>query len=125
MLARWTSQQIQALEVSLNIEEMSGQSLVLFNGIAFSRLTLRMIATTSESSHVVVSPLPASIWKITIIPGTIIHSKDDVLLILEAMKTEIPVEAGKENVGKKVKQLGRNVREGAIINAGDILVVFE
>ena len=44
------------------------------------------------------------------------------MIILEAMKTEINVPAGEENVGKVVRRLGKGVREGASVQAGDPLV---
>lgn len=52
-------------------------------------------------------------------------SAEEVLVVLEAMKTEIGVEAGEENVGRTVKAFGSGVRPGALVKAGDVLVVFE
>jgi biotin carboxyl carrier protein len=73
----------------------------------------------------VISSMSASIWKIRVQIGDTIRSAEDVVVILEAMKTEVNVEAGEENVGKKVKALGKGIREGAVVNAGNILVIFE
>lgn len=70
------------------------------------------------------SSLYASVWKITCDPGDIISSASDVLFILEAMKTEIPVKAGGDNVGRTVCRLGKDVKEGAIVRPGDVLVTF-
>lgn len=61
-------------------------------------------------------------WKITQSPGYIIKSPEDVLLVLEAMKTEINVEAGEENVGKTVRAYAPGVKEGAMVSPGQILV---
>jgi len=72
----------------------------------------------------VTSSLYASIWKIRCKPGDVISSASDILLILEAMKTEIPVTAGEDNVGKKVCRLGKDVKEGASVRPGDVLVTF-
>lgn len=77
-----------------------------------------------ESEFQVTSSLYASIWKISCSPGDIISSASDVLLILEAMKTEIPVRAGEDNVGKRVSRFGKDVKEGAIVRPGDVLVLF-
>lgn len=61
-------------------------------------------------------------WKITQSPGYVIKSPEDVLLVLEAMKTEINVEAGEENVGKTVKAYAPGVKEGMMVSPGQILV---
>jgi biotin carboxyl carrier protein len=73
----------------------------------------------------ITSSLSASIWKIKCQPGDVTQSADDILVILEAMKTEINVLVGEENVGKVVKSLGKGIVEGASVQAGDILVWFE
>ncbi|KAG1903472.1 carbamoyl-phosphate synthase L chain, ATP binding domain-containing protein [Suillus fuscotomentosus] len=73
----------------------------------------------------VTSSISASIWKIKCQPEDVIQSADDILVILEAMKTEINILAGEENVGKVVKSLGKGIREGASVQVGDILAWFE
>ncbi len=57
--------------------------------------------------------------------GDVIKSNEDVLIILEAMKTEVSVTAGEENVGRRVVGFGRDVREGSVVPAGAPLVYFE
>ena len=64
-------------------------------------------------------------WKIKCAIGDVVQSAEDVLIILEAMKTEVNVEAGEENVGRRVRGFGRDVREGTSVRAGDVLVFFE
>lgn len=76
---------------------------------------------TSDYAHIP-SSMSASVWKIQCQVGQIIESADEVMIILEAMKTEINVPAGEENVGKVVRRLGKGVREGASVQAGDPLV---
>lgn len=76
------------------------------------------------SGDVVVSSLSASVWKIKCKPGDTIKCAEDVLVVLEAMKTEINIEAGEENVGRTVKGFGKGVKEGAAVRAGDTLVVL-
>ena len=69
------------------------------------------------------SSLAAHVWRIKCAIGDVIRTAEDV--VLEAMKTEVNVEAGDENVGRRVKGFGRDVREGATVQAGDALVSFE
>ncbi|KAG1772023.1 allophanate hydrolase subunit 2-domain-containing protein [Suillus occidentalis] len=73
----------------------------------------------------VTSSMSASIWKIKCQSGDVIQTADDILVILEAMKTEINILAGEENVGKVVKSLGKGIREGASVQVGDVLAWFE
>jgi urea carboxylase len=54
--------------------------------------------------------------------GDVVKSATDVLMILEAMKTEIPIHAGERNVGRAFKQLGKSIAEGAIVRPGDTLL---
>ncbi|CCM00309.1 uncharacterized protein FIBRA_02339 [Fibroporia radiculosa] len=93
---------------------------------------LRMEEPESESqvsdglyTNGITSSLSAVIWKIKCQPGDVIRSADDVLVVLEAMKTEINVEAGEEHVGHTVVGSGRGVKEGATVNPGDVLVVLK
>ena len=72
----------------------------------------------------VASSLDGNVWKINVEVGESISSADQVVMVLEAMKTEITVEAGEENVGLNVLGFGQGVREGASVKAGDPLVVF-
>ena len=58
-------------------------------------------------------------------PGDVVKTADDVLVVLEAMKTEVNVAAGAENVGRTVRGFGKNVHPGAQVQAGDVLVVLE
>ena len=57
--------------------------------------------------------------------GDQIHSSDQVVVILEAMKTEISIFAGEENVGLKVSGIASGVREGKSVQAGERLVYFK
>ncbi|EIW77496.1 AHS2-domain-containing protein [Coniophora puteana RWD-64-598 SS2] len=71
------------------------------------------------------SPMSASVWKIRFSPGQSIQSAEDVVVILEAMKTEINVLAGEESVGCVVRGFGSGVAEGQAVQAGDVLVHLE
>lgn len=90
----------------------------------------------------VTSPLTASVWKIKCKQGDEVKDADAALVVLgrrhfisiqrttdcplaEAMKTEINVTAGSLNVGKTVVGFGRGLKEGAIVSAGDIIVMLQ
>ncbi|PSR81273.1 hypothetical protein PHLCEN_2v6433 [Hermanssonia centrifuga] len=88
-------------------------------------IALKENITESTNAFTVKSSMSAVVWKIKCSPGDIINSSEDVLMILEAMKTEINVEAGEENVGRRVQEFGRDVKPGAVVHAGDTLVVLE
>ncbi|KAI0820844.1 urea carboxylase [Trametes gibbosa] len=73
----------------------------------------------------IASSLTAQVWKINCTAGDAVNHAEQVLVILEAMKTEVNIEAGEEFVGRRVKGLGRGVREGGSVSAGDVLVYFD
>ena len=56
--------------------------------------------------------MSASVWNVRCQIGQTIKSADEVMIILEAMKTEINVTMGEENVGKVIKGMGKGIREG-------------
>jgi len=60
-----------------------------------------------------------NVWKIETAVGDVVE-EEDVLLIVESMKMEIPVEAPEDG-----KILEIRVAEGQAIEEGDILVVME
>lgn len=60
-----------------------------------------------------------SIWKIETEVGAEVE-EDDVLLIIESMKMEIPVEAPEDGRVAEIR-----VTEGQSIEEGDVLVVLE
>ncbi|MFC9556833.1 biotin/lipoyl-binding carrier protein [Rhodococcus sp. NPDC056960] len=61
----------------------------------------------------------ATVWKVVAAPGDRV-SEGDVLLILESMKMEIPVEAEDDGVVAQI-----HVTVGAGISEGDLLVTLE
>lgn len=67
----------------------------------------------------VLSDMVASVWKVEVAPGQSVAA-GDVLVILESMKTEIPVEAPRDGVVVEV-----NVIEGGRISEGDVIVVLQ
>jgi len=65
------------------------------------------------------SDINARVWKIEVAVGDLVAA-GDTLLILESMKTELPIEAPE---GGTVKQI--LVEEAASVEEGQILVVIE
>ncbi|KAI5119239.1 hypothetical protein M0805_008790 [Coniferiporia weirii] len=68
--------------------------------------------------------LAGTVWRIKAKIGDVIRSPDQVVVVLEAMKTEISIMAGDDNVGLKVWGFGKDVKEGKPVEAGDKLVFF-
>ena len=62
--------------------------------------------------------ITGSVWKIETSVGSDVE-EDDVLLIIESMKMEIPVEAPD---GGRVEEI--RVQEGQAVEEGDVLVVL-
>ncbi|TFK80957.1 urea carboxylase [Polyporus arcularius HHB13444] len=83
-----------------------------------------LVAAADEGGDCLTSSLTAHVWKIKCSVGDRVTSAEQVLFILEAMKTEVNIEAGEENVGRTVKGFGRDVKEGGAIQAGDVLIYF-
>jgi biotin carboxyl carrier protein len=62
--------------------------------------------------------MAATVWKVVVAAGDAVQP-DDVLVILESMKMEIPVLA--ETAGTVASV---SVEEGALVREGDVLVVI-
>jgi 3-methylcrotonyl-CoA carboxylase alpha subunit len=65
------------------------------------------------------SPMPATVRRILVEPGASV-SKGDTLLVLEAMKMELPVRAPSDGIVAAV-----SCREGDLVQAGVTLVELE
>ena len=65
------------------------------------------------------SPMPATVRKVLVAPGATV-SKGDTLLVLEAMKMELPVRAPLDGIVSAVA-----CREGDLVQAGVVLVELE
>lgn len=62
--------------------------------------------------HVVLAPLSGSMWKITAKVGDEV-AETDTIMIMESMKMEIPVEAGRDGtVTEILVQEGQALQEG-------------
>jgi len=66
----------------------------------------------------VIAEVAGKVWKIEARPGAALAA-DEVILILESMKMEIPVVAPAAG-----KLLELRVKEGDMVNEGDIVAVF-
>ena len=65
------------------------------------------------------APLTGTVWKIETKPGDSLD-EDDVIMILESMKMEIPIEAPYDGELLEIK-----VSEGDAIQEGQVLAVME
>ena len=64
------------------------------------------------------SEIAGNVWKITATEGATV-AEGDVIIIMESMKMEIPVEAPKAGVCRLV------VSEGQVVKEGDLLAEIE
>lgn len=71
------------------------------------------------ATNEVKSEITGSVWKILIKPGDAV-SEDDVLMILESMKMEIPITAPEDGVVKEIRVL-----EGDPIAEGQVAVLLD
>ena len=65
------------------------------------------------------SPMTANVWKVQVAVGDTV-AEGDVVVILEAMKMEIPVEAEEDG---RVAQI--HCSEGGSVEEGDVLMELE
>jgi biotin carboxyl carrier protein len=65
------------------------------------------------------APMPATVLKVLVTPGTAVRS-GDTLMILEAMKMELPIRAAADGVVRLVA-----CREGDLVHAGAPLVELD
>ena len=67
----------------------------------------------------VLSDMVANVWKVEVTAGQPVAA-GDVLVVLESMKTEIPVEAPCDGVVREIR-----VAEGGRIAEGDLIAVID
>jgi 3-methylcrotonyl-CoA carboxylase alpha subunit len=92
-----------------------------WNGQVF-RVDSSAVQSAPEGAHAgqpLVAPLPARVVKIHVRPGMPV-TKGSALLLLEAMKMELPIRAPADAVVAAV-----HCREGELVQAGAVLVEFE
>ena len=69
--------------------------------------------------HQVAAPIAGTIWKITTTVGSDV-GEEETVVILESMKMEMPVEAGRAG---KVAEI--RIKEGEPVQEGHVLVVID
>ena len=67
----------------------------------------------------VLADMVANVWRVLVSPGHTV-GVGDVLVILESMKMEIPVESPVEGTVKQIR-----VQEGGVVQEGDVIAVIE
>ncbi|KAG7920462.1 hypothetical protein KL905_003096 [Ogataea polymorpha] len=72
----------------------------------------------------ITSHMPSNVFKIKCKAGDVV-AKEDPLVILEAMKMEIPVHIKDKSGFQKYEVLGVIVEEGDIVNPGDVLMIIK
>jgi acetyl/propionyl-CoA carboxylase alpha subunit len=75
--------------------------------------------TTGATIHAVTAPMPATVVKVHIAPGDAVK-KGDALVVLEAMKMELPIRAPGDAIVKSVY-----CKPGEMVAADAVLVEFE
>jgi biotin carboxyl carrier protein len=75
--------------------------------------------TRSRGDAGVMSPMPATVVAITTAPGRSVN-EGDTLIVLEAMKMELPIRAPRSGVVKAI-----NCAKGELVQPGVNLVEFE
>ncbi|SNB71317.1 urea carboxylase precursor [Arboricoccus pini] len=72
-----------------------------------------------EGHEPLMSSMPGSVWRIVAEPGQPVRA-GDVVIVLEAMKMEVPIPATTTGILKEIR-----VRPGQVVRGGDILALVE
>jgi len=97
-----------------------GQTVWVFlDGITYTVAREERIAGRSKSAADVVAPMPATVVSITAALGQSV-SEGDTLIVLEAMKMELPIKAARAGVVKAI-----HCAKGELVQPGVTLVEFE
>jgi biotin carboxyl carrier protein len=73
----------------------------------------------AEGHQSLTAPMPATVLKVLVTPGSTVRT-GDTIMILEAMKMELPVRVTADGVVRTV-----SCREGDLVQAGALLVELE
>ena len=91
-----------------------------WNGHVFhrkaDRSTVSRDRTRPQAAQALVAPMPATVARVLVQPGARV-TKGETVLLLEAMKMELPIRAPADGVVSAV-----NCREGELVQAGAVLV---
>ena len=95
-------------------------SWAFWNGHVFRRVgkapTSRPRAPRPDVAQSLTAPMPATVFKVLVQPGSVVK-KGDTVVILEAMKMELPVRAMGDAVVSAV-----HCREGQLVQSDAVLV---
>ena len=92
-----------------------GETWVFLNGrvwLAGSPATVRTRASTTDDADALAAPMPATVVRIDVSAGQTV-AKDSLLVMLEAMKMELPIKAPRDG---RVSSI--NCRVGEIVQPG-------
>ena len=73
----------------------------------------------AHAAHALAAPMPATVIKVHVTPGDAV-TKGAIVLVLEAMKMELPIRAAGDGIVAAVR-----CREGELVQADATLVEFE
>ena len=85
----------------------------------FAPPTARAPARRRASAHDLTSPMPATVVRVMVEPGARV-TRGDTLIMLEAMKMELPIRAPRDGVVKAV-----HCRQGELVQPGVNLIDVE
>ena len=100
---------------------VDGDTRWVFVGGELYEFEVQRAGRVRQSAHhgSLTAPMPATVRKILVQPGSAIR-KGDTLLVLEAMKMELPVRAPSDGIVQRVA-----CREGDLVQPGVVLVEVE
>ena len=78
----------------------------------------RRLRTASTAGQALIAPMPASVLAVDVKPGDTVR-KGDVVIVLEAMKMELPIRALGDGIVSAVR-----CRAGDLVQADAVLVEF-
>jgi oxaloacetate decarboxylase alpha subunit len=91
----------------------------VFRGDFSGRAPREQRAARGAGTHPLTAPMPATVLKVHVKPGDTVK-KGDIVVVLEAMKMELPVRARGDGVVAAV-----SCREGELVQADAMLVAFQ
>ena len=91
----------------------------VFRGDFSGRASREQRGARGAGTHPLTAPMPATVLKVHVKPGDTVK-KGDIVVVLEAMKMELPVRAPGDGVVAAV-----SCREGELVQADAMLVAFQ
>jgi oxaloacetate decarboxylase alpha subunit len=91
----------------------------VFRGDVSGRAVPEQRGARAAGTHPLTAPMPATVLKVHVKPGDTVK-KGDIVVVLEAMKMELPIRAPGDGVVAAV-----SCREGELVQADAVLVAFQ